>query len=165
MTDEMRKGIELENLEAIENISSSMINNDSLYTDMINNDSLYTDADKINDYGTRHILELADFQRDCEKKNKDSKTIKSRRINNNTMLDKDKLFVIIYVPIGPYSSRRIEPWFIHYMEEFKQHLDFDDSVKCLMIPTYEKDYRVEFATLNNDNTIQRINKQDTKIKL
>ena len=150
MTDEMRKGIELEDLEDIENISSSMINNDILYTDK---------------YGTRHMLELEDFQRDCEKKNKDIKTIKSRRINNNIMLDKDKLFVIIYVPIGPYSSRRIEPWFIHYMEEFKQHLGFDDSVKCLMIPTYEKDYRVELASLNNDNTIQKINKQDIKIKL
>ena len=150
MTDEMHKGIELEDLEDIENISSSMINNDSLYTDA---------------YGTRHMLELEDFQRDCEKKNKDIKTIKSRRINNNTMLDKDKLFVIIYVPCNPTPSRRIDPLSIHYMEEFKQHLDFDDSVKCLMIPTYEKDYRVELASLNNDNTIQRINKQDIKIKL
>lgn len=149
MTDEMRKGIELEDLEDIENISSSMINNDILYTDK---------------YGTRHMLD--DFQRDCEKyKNKDSKTIKSRRINNNIMLDKDKLFVIIYVPCNPTPGRRIDPLFIHYMEEFKQHLGFDDSVKCLMIPTYEKDYRVELASLNNDNTIQRINKQDIKIKL
>jgi hypothetical protein len=154
MTDEMRKGIELEDLEDIENISSSMINNDILYTD----------ADKINDYSARHMLE--DFQRDCGKyNNKDCKIIKSRRINNNTMLDKDKLFVIIYVPCNPTPSRRIDPLFIHYMEEFKQHLGFDDSVKCLMIPTYEKDYRVELVSLNNDNTIQRINKQDIKIKL
>ena len=152
MTDEMRKGIELEDIEDIDNISSSMIDNDII---------LYNDADK---YGTCHMLE--DFQRDCEKyKNKDSKTIKSRQINNNTMLDKDKLFVIIYVPCNPTPSRHIDSLSIHYMEEFKKNLGFDDSVKCLMIPTYERDYRVEFASLNNDNTIQRINKQDIKIKL
>ena len=65
------------------------------------------------------------------------------------LLDKDKLFIVVYLDVCKLSSSNVQRMF-HFWKDYMD-TNFDDSVRNIIIPSDEN--RIEFFSLQNAKTM------------
>lgn len=69
---------------------------------------------------------------------------------NETMKDKDKLFIVVYINVDKLNSSIVRKKLFHNWKDYMDS-NFDDSVRSIIVPSDKNE--IEFFSLQNAQTV------------